>query len=87
MTGRREEELSRPFEPMRQPGVTDSLEFLDDGGVRWRVTERDARDDPGARGDRCLIFTCAEAVRRVWGYPADWRNLPREALIALSWER
>jgi len=56
-------------------------------GVRWRVSERDARGDPGALRDWCLIFASDEAVRRVWEYPPYWRRLSREALIALSWGR
>ena len=52
--------------------------------VSQRPLERDARRDPGARRDRCLLFACADAVRRVWDYPPDWRDLPAEALAALS---
>ena len=63
------------------------VEFLDIYYVRWRVWERDARRDPGARGARCLIFAGGEAVRRVWDYPPAWWDLPVEALIALSWGR
>ena len=63
------------------------LEFLDITGVCWRVTERDARSDPGALRAQCLVFSCAETVRRVWDYPPEWRDLNSEALIALSWQR
>lgn len=63
------------------------VEYLNDDRVIWRVTERDARGEPGARGDRCLVFACDSAVRRVWDYPAGWRELPAEELIALSWRR
>ena len=65
----------------------DAAAFVDAEHVRWRVVERDARRDPGARAARCLVFDCGEAVRRVWSYPADWRRLPPEALAALSWSR
>ena len=64
-----------------------ALEFFDADYVRWRVAERDARQDPGTRGDRCLVFRGGVAVRRVWNYPPAWQDLPVEALIALSWER
>jgi hypothetical protein len=64
-----------------------AVEFLDAHGVCWRVVERDARGDPGARGEWCLIFSCDEAVRRVWDYPAGWRDLSAEALMTLSWGR
>jgi hypothetical protein len=64
-----------------------AVEFLDDQGVRWRVTERDSEHDPGARAGHCLIFVCDEAVRRVWAYPTGWRDLSAAALTALSWTR
>lgn len=62
------------------------VDFVDAAQVRWRVTERDARDDPGARADSCLIFASGEVIRRVWHYPPTWRELPPAALVALSWE-
>jgi hypothetical protein len=65
----------------------DGVEFIDRSNVHWRVTERDAAGDPGAHDSWCLIFSCAQAVRRVWNYPHDWRELSAAALIALSWER
>jgi hypothetical protein len=60
------------------------VEFQADG-VRWLVTEHAGNLVPGARGDRCLIFMSADVIRRVWRYPLDWRSLPPERLIALSW--
>ena len=63
------------------------VEFVDAASVHWRVTERDARSDPGSRGDCCLIFACGDAVRRVWDYPPAWRELSAAALVALSWGR
>jgi hypothetical protein len=53
--------------------------------VAWRVVERDSRRDPGHRNDSCLIFASADAVRRVWHYPADWCDLTDVELEALSW--
>ena len=67
--------------------TAEAVEFVDAQFVRWRVLERDARGDPGAPGPRCLIFACADVVRRVWRYPPEWRDLSAEALAALSWER
>ena len=84
MTGSGEREWVAAYGP---PPLSDAVEFLDTLGVYWRVTERDARQDPGARGDRCLIFASSEAVRRVWKYPVAWRDLPAAALAALSWAR
>ncbi len=63
------------------------VEFVDDRGMTWRVVERDARGDPGALRECCLIFSCADAVRRVWDYPRGWRDLPAKELAALSWGR
>ena len=62
-----------------------TVEFVDERGVQWRVWERDARGDPGAPHDACLIFACMEAVRRVWDYPANWRTLSPAELARLSW--
>ncbi len=63
------------------------MAYFDAHYVPWHVTERDSREDPGTRGDWCLIFACTDAVRRVWDYPATWRNLSPEDLTALSWRR
>jgi hypothetical protein len=53
----------------------------------WAVTELDARGIPGARGATWLVFDSADAVRRVWAYPGDWRSPPDVALVALSLRR
>jgi hypothetical protein len=65
----------------------DFVDFVDSSYVQWRVSERNARRDPGAKGDLCLIFACPGMVRRVWDYPANWRTLSPAALLALSWGR
>jgi hypothetical protein len=65
----------------------DSLSFMDTLHVVWCVREREAGNDPGSCGHHCLIFECADVVRRVWEYPAFWRQLGPEALIVLSWRR
>ena len=72
-------------EPLRTVGA--SVKFLDETGVLWTVTERNAENVPGSRGPRCLIFASTEAVRRVWIYPPGWRDLLTPSLIALSWSR
>jgi hypothetical protein len=72
-------------EPVRIIGA--DVEFVDDEGVPWTVTECDARNIPGTHGLHCLIFHSCEAVRRVWQYPAGWRYLGTSRLIALSWSR
>lgn len=52
-------------------------------GERWTITEVDARDVPGARGDYCLICESDLSVRRLWKYPADWHRVEDEKLLAL----
>ena len=76
---------SEGFKPLRIIGG--GVSFVDNEHVLWTVTERDVHDVPGNRDIRCLIFASAEAVRRVWEYPAGWRDLLTPSLIALSWSR
>ena len=75
---------SQASKPLRTSG---GVHFLDNEAVLWTVTERDTHDLPGNRGARCLIFASPEAIRRVWEYPAAWRDLQTPGLIALSWSR
>jgi hypothetical protein len=72
-------------DPVRTIGV--GLSFTDSEAMLWTVTERDGLGVPGSRGARCLVFQSPEAVRRVWTYPAGWRDLLTPSLIALSWSR
>jgi hypothetical protein len=60
---------------------------VDDRLLEWRVVEVDARSVPGSRGERCLLFSNANCIRRVWRYPANWRTLDDSGLAALSWQR
>jgi hypothetical protein len=50
---------------------------------RWTVTEADARDVPGARGDCCLICESDLSVRRLWTYPVDWHRMEDDKVLAL----
>jgi hypothetical protein len=59
-----------------------SRRYQDAQGVWWRVYER-----PGGRGGSCLIFESDTAARRVTDYPAEWAQLPNDALEKLSWKR
>lgn len=54
------------------------------GGVPWLVYELPATPFD-RRSSASLIFESDAAVRRVRNYPTDWRSLPDEALLALSW--
>ncbi|HWZ59669.1 MAG TPA: hypothetical protein VNW46_11900 [Gemmatimonadaceae bacterium] len=67
--------------------VVAAREFIDRAGTLWHVVEVDARHTPGARGDRCLLFSSPGAIRRVWHYPAEWSRVPAEELDALSWRQ
>jgi hypothetical protein len=70
---------------MREMETAVAREFIDRAGVLWRVIEVDARHTPGARGERCLLFSSPGAIRRVWQFPADWSQRPADELDALSW--
>jgi hypothetical protein len=78
--------VSAAFRRMDEPDAG-PVSVYDDQGVRWVVSERDAASVPGARGPRCLVFMSDTAVRRVWTYPATWRHLTADALLAVSEQR
>ena len=59
--------------------------FVDSVGTDWRIYEVASVNVPVPRGRNCLIFESAQAVRRVWNYPANWHNLSSDELSALSW--
>ena len=61
--------------------------FVDATGVEWEVSELDGTHVPAARGERCLIFRSAGAVRRVWNYPTSWTAMSAAELVDLSWRR
>ena len=65
----------------------DAVWFRDANRITWWVTERDGLGVPGSRGAHCLVFMSDYAMRRVWQYPNDWRELEPESLEALSWTR
>ena len=73
---------AREAERLERPG---SVDFLDSNFVHWQVIERDASADPGSHSRWCLVFSCADAARRVWEYPSTWRTLSGTELTALSW--
>ena len=75
---------SRAINRVEQAGFHD---FVDADYVHWRVTERDAGEEPGHHARWCLIFACPDAARRVWEYPVNWRTLSPTELVALSWGR
>ena len=59
----------------------------DAAGTHWQVTEVSGQLVPGARGESCLVFESEGAIRRVWHYPPQWRELPAPELIEVSCSR
>lgn len=64
--------------------ATDAVAFTDADGRAWRVLEVACAHVPGARGPRCLVFFAEGIARRIWTYPADWRQLSSGALDRLG---
>ena len=50
----------------------------------WRVYELEPASYD-RRGSNTLVFETDGVMRRVRNYPADWRELSPDALLALSW--
>ena len=69
------------------PAPITFVQHVDGRYVEWSVVEVDVGGVPGARAARCLLFSRDDCIRRVWDYPADWRDLDDAALSALSWQR
>jgi hypothetical protein len=61
--------------------VGEARKLHEANGREWTVIEA------GVNGTACLFFECNETVRRVRTYPAGWRELSDDQLIALSWMR
>ena len=59
--------------------------YADRAGVEWRVEEVPAAAVPAAKGPACLMFHSEGAIRRVWRYPPNWRQLTDAELEVLSW--
>ena len=53
-------------------------------GTRWTARETQPCHLPPSERRACLIFECEAAVRRVYGYPANWMELSGDALWELS---
>jgi hypothetical protein len=63
------------------------VEVREEKRIRWHVDEVSCGDHPGALRPRCLVFTSDLKMRRIYDYPADWRSMDDDALLALSWGR
>jgi hypothetical protein len=68
--------------PTRARGPRESRLLHDENGQLWRVREVSFAD-----ASPSLIFESEAGFRRVRAYPADWRQLGDDQLLALSWCR
>ena len=57
--------------------------FRDGDGVTWWVHEVAGEHLGGVMGMTCLLVVSANELRRIWKYPADWRQLSAAELLAL----
>jgi hypothetical protein len=64
------------------PASKDAKIFRDREGVTWWVHEV-AGEHLGYVGVTCLLVVSANELRRIWKYPADWRQLSAAELLAL----
>ena len=55
---------------------------IDGHGNEWTVHEV-ATPQPWAHARRCLIFSSASIVRRLWSYPDGWARMPARDLLGL----
>jgi hypothetical protein len=53
------------------------------GEREWRIREKNTGTVPGARAACCLICESDDVVRRIWNYPANWRELSDDELLRL----
>ena len=65
-----------------RPDAASRPRYLMVEGVRWSVRPFTNPYDRRSRPD--LLFESDAVMRRVRNYPDDWRDLPDEALFALS---
>lgn len=57
--------------------------LVDAHGREWHVYERSDATDSPVPGRQSLVFDTEGIVRRLWQYPAAWRELPDDALLRL----
>jgi hypothetical protein len=61
--------------------------FRDDAGAIWRVREREMSRTADGVQRVALVFESDCALRLVYSYPRDWRELTDAELERLSWRR
>ena len=64
------------------PASQEAKIFRDASGVTWWVHEVNG-EYLGHVGAMCLLVVSANELRRVWKYPATWRSLSPDELLAL----
>jgi hypothetical protein len=64
------------------PTSRDARIFRDADGVTWWVHEV-AGEHLGTVGATCLLVVSANELRRIWKFPAHWRQLSPADLLAL----
>jgi len=74
--------VTRGSEARRAPASDGRLVRHDEH--TWHVREIDATQLPGAPRSSSLVFECDAAVRRVWIFPANWRQLDDSSLWRLA---
>lgn len=72
----------RARDAMRQARAVGRPLIIED--VPWIVYEM-AANQFDRRQTPVLVFEAENIIRRVRDFPANWRELPDETLIALSW--
>lgn len=64
----------------------DEVRFTAPDGTHWSVHEVSSSPTRPWSG-RSLIFVSEQGFRRVYKFPANWRELDADGLLALSWQR
>ena len=69
----------------RLPSINERA-FADHHGIMWLAYESTIAP-PESPARPCLLFESLFAMRRVFTFPNDWRELESRALERLSWGR
>jgi len=64
-------------------GNADNIRRIYADGIEWEIYEQDTTRTPGATHSSSLIFSSQDLVRRLWQYPANWRQLSDHELLEL----
>lgn len=84
-TARQVREAARAETPPPS-GALGPRTFRMSDGRAWSVHEAAVGPVAWAHGPHCLVFHSDAMIRRVWHYPAGWRELSDDELETLSWQ-